>query len=107
MVISADTLKRMVPISLFNRGQANKVFERVKSEGQIVVLKNNAPEVVILSTNEYARMSEIVENYQLLMLAQKRLAAGGETSAVPFQLVLQEQGITQEEIDASEDVDFE
>lgn len=107
MAINADTLNRLVPITVFNRGQANKVFERVKSEGQLVVLKNNSPEAVILSPDEYRRMAEIVEDYDLLTMAQERLASGSEAHAVPLEEVMAEAGITQADIDAVGDVKIE
>lgn len=46
-VISA--IKNTVPISLFNRGQAGKIFEEVRQSGAKVVMKNNTAECVLLS----------------------------------------------------------
>ena len=44
-VISA--IKNTVPISLFNRGQAGKIFEDVRKNGAKVVMKNNVAECVL------------------------------------------------------------
>jgi PHD/YefM family antitoxin component YafN of YafNO toxin-antitoxin module len=107
MAINADTLNCLVPITLFNRGQASKIFDRVKSEGQLVVLKNNSPEAVILSPEEYTRMAEIVEDYQLLVLAQERLANNNEANAVSLETVMEHLGITQADLDAVGDVEIE
>lgn len=107
MTIHTDTLSQLVPITQFNRGQATKIFDRAKAEGQIVVLKNNAPEAVILSMKEFTRMSEIIEDYNLLMLAQQRLANDNIKNAIPMEAVMAELGITKSDIDAAEDLEIE
>ena len=47
-----------VPISRFNKGEAGKIIEEVKADGFRVVVKNNAPECVMLSMEEYHRLDE-------------------------------------------------
>lgn len=44
-----NTLNNLVSITQFNKGQSSKIFERLKDEKQIVVLRNNIPTAVILS----------------------------------------------------------
>ena len=107
MTFHPEALHQLVPISQFNRGQATKIFERAKAEGQIVVLKNNAPEAIILSMKEFTRMSEIVEDYALLMLAQERLANDNTQNALGEEEVLRSLGVAQADLDALEDVDIE
>ena len=36
----ANVMERLVPISQFNKGQATKIFSRLKSERELFVLKN-------------------------------------------------------------------
>jgi PHD/YefM family antitoxin component YafN of YafNO toxin-antitoxin module len=107
IIMNSDALKRLVPISLFNRGQATKIFARAKAEGQIVVLKNNAPEAIILSPEQYERMCEIIEDYELLMLAEERLANDNIKNAIPMETVMSNLGITQADIDAAEELEIE
>ena len=45
---TANILKSLVPITQFNRGQASRIFDRLRTERQLVVLKNNQPAAVIL-----------------------------------------------------------
>ena len=71
MAIAAGLLQSLVPISQFNRGQAAKIFERLHSEREIIVLKNNQPSAIILSPEEYARLTEIEENYFLMLKENK------------------------------------
>ena len=41
MAIASDFLQSLVPISQFNKGQAAKIFDRLRSEKELIVLKNN------------------------------------------------------------------
>ena len=73
MAYTADILDNLVPITQFNRGQASRIFDRLHSESRLIVLKNNQPTPIILSPSEFQRLSEIEENYTLLLEATKRL----------------------------------
>ena len=106
MANTANVLNTLVPITQFNRGQASRIFDRLHSESQLVVLKNNQPAAVILSPAEYMRLSEIEEDYLLLLEATKRLADDTKPTT-PLSDVMKELGITQEELDAAEDVVIE
>ena len=45
-------------------------------------LKNNQPSAVILSPEEYTRLTEIEENYTLLLEATSRLEANGDKPGI-------------------------
>ena len=107
MTTRANMLRSLVSISQFSKGQATKVFGRLRNEPQLIVLKNNIPEAVLLSPEEYMRLSEIEENYNLLTLAQERLANGNLNSAVSETEVLASLGISEADIDSAEDVEIE
>ncbi len=100
---AAKLMNSLVPITLFNRGQASRIFERLHTESQLVVLKNNQPEAVILSPEEYYRLTEIEENYTLLLEATERLA---KADAATYEMddVMKQLGIQQNEVDNIEDV---
>ncbi|MDR0843567.1 MAG: type II toxin-antitoxin system Phd/YefM family antitoxin [Acidobacteriota bacterium] len=70
MGITADTLNSLVSITQFNKGQAAKIFDRLKTERRLVVLKNNVPSAVILSPEEYVRLSQAEEDARLLQVAE-------------------------------------
>ena len=59
-VISA--IDGIIPISQFNRGLAGKIFSDVKTTGPKVVIKNNMPECVLLSPEDYSLIIEGKEN---------------------------------------------
>ncbi|MDR3242881.1 MAG: type II toxin-antitoxin system Phd/YefM family antitoxin [Clostridiales Family XIII bacterium] len=104
MPINADTLNSLVPITQFNKGQAAKIFDRLKTEGQLVVLKNNAPSAVILSLEEYVRMSKAEKDLHLLQSAKKRISDNGRSeNAIAEENFTKASGAIGEDIEDSED----
>lgn len=99
-----NILNTIIPITRFNKGEANKIFDEVNSTGAKIVLKNNKPACILISPEEYEGMLETIENYQLLVEAQKRMEK--ENTTVSHEKVMEQFGITQEEIDNVE-VDIE
>ena len=107
MAIAADLLQSLVPISQFNKGQAAKIFDRLHSERELIVLKNNQPSASILSPEEYTRLIEIEEDYFLLLEANKRIEENGNNKTVSFDAVMSNLGISEDELLDTEDVDIE
>lgn len=107
MAITADVLNSLVSVTQFNKGQASKIFDRLRTERQLIVLKNNAPSAVILSPEEYERLSDIEEDYRLLLLAQERIADGGLERTIPFREAMADLGISDVEIEEAEELDIE
>uniref|UniRef100_UPI0040567BF9 type II toxin-antitoxin system Phd/YefM family antitoxin n=1 Tax=Acetatifactor sp. TaxID=1872090 RepID=UPI0040567BF9 len=107
MAFSANLLQSLVPISQFNRGQASHIFDRLRTEKQLIVLKNNQPSAVILSPEEYARLTEIEENYLLLVEANRRLAENVSPKNIALDDVLTNLDITEKELEETEDVEIE
>ncbi len=103
MISTMDMINSLIPISLFNRGQASRIFDRLKKERQLIVLKNNQTSAIILSPEEYERLSEIEENYTLLMEAERRLDANKNVTGIPESEVLDHLGLSQKDIDEAED----
>lgn len=107
MAIAADILQSLVPISQFNKGQAAKIFDRLHSERELIVLKNNQPSAVILSTEEYKRLTEIEEDYFLLLEANKRMEDDKNNKTISFDTVMNNLGISEAELLEAEDIDIE
>jgi PHD/YefM family antitoxin component YafN of YafNO toxin-antitoxin module len=107
LAINSDTLNALVSISQFNKGQANKIFSRAKAQGKLIVLKNNEPEAVILSPEEFQRMSEIEEDYHLLLLAQERLANWNGQDTISEQQLMENLGITEADLEAAGELEIE
>lgn len=107
MALATDFLQSLVPISQFNKGQAAKIFDRLHSEKELIVLKNNQPSAVILSLEEYTRLTEIEEDYFLLLEANRRIEENGDKKTVSLDSVMDHLGISKEELLDAEDVDIE
>ena len=53
---TVNVLDSIIPISQFNKGQANKIFSEVKKAGTKIVIKNNVPECILMSPQNYQQM---------------------------------------------------
>ena len=53
---------------------------------------------MILSPEEYTRLTEIEEDYRLLLEANSRLIENGDKPAISFESVIHDLGITEEEL---------
>ena len=98
MEIAANLLQSLVPISQFNKGQAAKIFDRLHSEKELIVLKNNQPSAIILSPEEYTRLTEIEEDYFLLLEANRRMEGNGNNETISFDSVMNNLGINEDEL---------
>ena len=106
MAYTADILDSLVPITQFNRGQASRIFDRLHNENQLIVLKNNQPAAIILSPSEFQRLSEIEEDYTLLLEATRRLKEDS-SSTYSREDVMSELGISEADLAAAGDVVME
>lgn len=107
MTNAAGVLQSLVPISQFNKGQASKIFDRLHTEKELIVLKNNQPSAIILSPEEYTRLIEIEEDYMLFLQANKRLEENGDKASIPMEKVMLDLGISEERLAEVEDVEIE
>lgn len=86
-----------VSISLFNQGKANRIFEEVKTDGIKAVLKNNKVIGVIVSPETYDEMVEKLEDYELLLEANRRMNLSSKS--VSLEDAMKMLNVTQEELD--------
>ncbi|MCL2436718.1 MAG: type II toxin-antitoxin system Phd/YefM family antitoxin [Clostridiales bacterium] len=68
-----NMLESLVPITRFNRGEANKIFDEVRESGCKVVVKNNVPTCVLLTPELYKMLIDMIEDQNLFELAEERL----------------------------------
>ena len=103
---SSRVLDLTVPITRFNKGEANKVFDEVRQSGCKIVLKNNTPACVLVSPDKYREIMDEIEDARLYALVAERLGNDtGET--ISFEEILAKDGLTLADIDAMEDVEIE
>ena len=106
MTYTADILNSLVPITQFNHGHASRIFDRLHSKSQLIVLKNNQPVAIILSPSEFQRLSEIEEDYTLLLEATRRLKEES-SSTYSRKEVMSELDISEADLTSAGDVVME
>lgn len=94
----------IIPITRFNRGEANKIFEEVSETGIKIVLKNNVPVAVLVAPKQYDAMIEMLEDYALLVEAENRMKKAEAKGLVSYDQVKNDLGINDADLD---DVDVE
>lgn len=91
-------IENTVSISSFNRGLAGQIFSEVKQSGAKVVMKNNAPECVLMSPQEYVKLMDEIHNARLLVLTSQRMEKYNPDDNISFRDIQEELGITDEEL---------
>lgn len=94
-ILISGAMNSLVPISRFNKGEANKIFEEVRETGFKIVLKNNSPACVLLTPEVYELMLETIENYRLLVEAEKRMENAKAEDFISAEKAMQELGISE------------
>ena len=101
-----NTIDALIPITRFNRGEANKIFDEVREAGCKIVIKNNVPACVLIAPERYNEMVDMIEDQCLLTLVEERERK--DTGATySFEEILAEDGLTFADLDAMEDVEIE
>lgn len=102
-----SVIENTIPISQFNRGLAGKIFEEVKRHGVKVVMKNNSPECVLLSPEEYIRLMDELNDARLLAAAASRMSHFNPSTVISQEQVDQEFGFTLSDYEDTDDIEFE
>lgn len=97
--ISYDSIINMiVPISRFNKGEANRIFEEVRESDYKIVVKNNNPACILVSPERYGEMVEQIENLTLLLEAESRLRDARSDDFLTEAELLHSLGISEQEL---------
>ena len=94
---TVNVLDSIVPISRFNKGEANKIFSDVKKSGISIVVKNNVPECILMSPQSYREMMEEYEDALLAAEAAKRLSQNTEYAS--HEDVMKKLGLSETDLD--------
>ena len=86
-------LDNLVPISDFSHGKGSAAFSKVGDDNPVVVLKHNKPAFVIVTPDEYREA--------------KRVTAASDDALVSLSDVMEELGVSQDELDQMDEVEFE
>ena len=99
-------MKKIVPITRFNKGEANKIFDEVQSTGTKIVMKNNRPACVLVSPEQYEALIERLSDYLLMAEADRRMAVNQDAENISHEDMMRSLGVTREDLDAV-DVEIE
>jgi len=93
-----DMLNSIVPISRFNKGEANKIFNEVNNSGYKIVIKNNKPTCVLITPEKYEEMIETIEDYKLFLEAEKRMKSAAEIDCISHEQLMKKLNIQKDEL---------
>jgi len=91
-------LHSIIPISRFNKGEANKIFEEVAQSGYKIVVKNNKPTCVLLTPDNYEQLMGIVEEHYLFLEAEKRMKNAKDSDFISSETVMNSLNITEKDL---------
>ena len=103
----STALRDTISISSFNKGKAGKVFSEVKDSGAKIVIKNNVPECVLLSPEEYLSLMDEVYDARLAIEANNRLNDYDSEKLVSQAFVDEKFGFSADDLENFEEVEFE
>lgn len=103
---NVSIMKKLVPITRFNKGEANKIFEEVQEYGTRIVMKNNRPACVLMSPEQYESLMEMLSDQILLEEAESRMARNDDHQNVNHEEMMKRLGISRDELDDT-DVEIE
>lgn len=96
----------IVPITRFNKGEANKIFDEVSRDGFRYVVKNNQVKCILISPDAYDRLIDEIEDFYDAKLAEERLAHG-TGKAVSMKEMAEKYNISEEDLESIPDVEIE
>ena len=106
-------MKSIVPITRFNKGEANKIFDEVQASGTKIVVKNNKPACVLLSPSQYESLMETLSDYLLRVAGRRRAGRSGRRAAanddndnISMEAMMEQLGISADDL-AGLDVEIE
>ncbi|MBQ7220065.1 MAG: hypothetical protein IJS28_03700 [Synergistaceae bacterium] len=105
-VMSAD--KTIIPLSSFGNGSAGEIFAEVKRSGTKLVVDDDDRAIgIVMTPEEYMKMSDDHDNIRLLAIAEDRLKHFDPSRLISAEELYKEFGITDEDIEGWEDVELE
>lgn len=102
-----NTMNNTISISSFSAINVDKIFEDVKMTGVKVVMKDDVAECVLISPSEYEKLIEEVNDVRLVSLATKRLENYDHNNIIDGEDVFQKLGITDDDLENYDEVEFE
>ena len=107
MLNLSGAIDRTVSISQFHDGMAEQIFSDVRKSGAKVVINNNEPVCVLMSPSEYMALMDELADAKLKFLTLQRIVNGSLEHTSTQKEVMESFGITDEDLDTTEEVEIE
>lgn len=92
-------MRSIVPITRFNKGEANRIFDEVEASGTKIVMKNNRPACVLMSPAQYETLMEMLSDYIVEKEAEERMSHYDPNASVTHDEMMKDLGISRADLD--------
>jgi len=94
-----NIMKSIVPITRFNKGEANRIFDEVEASGTKIVMKNNRPVCILMSPAQYETLMEMLSDYITREEAERRMIDYDPKESINQEEMMKSLGISPDELD--------
>ena len=94
-----NSMKSVVPITRFNKGEANRIFDEVEASGTKIVMKNNRPVCILMSPAQYETLMEMLSDYITREEAERRMIDYDPKESINQEEMMKSLGISPDELD--------
>lgn len=106
-ILSIHDIKKiitaLVSVSDLGRGGASKIITEVEeNNSHFIVIKNNKPKAVIVPVEDYIQYNEVIEDMELLSIAESRIKEFDAAKLISHKEVLNQSGLTEEDLEGVE-----
>ena len=94
-----NIMKSIVPITRFNKGEANRIFDEVEASGTKIVMKNTRPACILMSPAQYETLMEMLSDYIMREEAERRMIDYDPKESINQEEMMKSLGISPDELD--------
>ena len=105
--MSPSLFDDIISITEFYKGRAGKIFESVKSGRPKIVFKNNVPECILISPEQYKNMLDELEDLQLIALSHERMKNYDSERLLSSEEINKKYGYNDPDIADVDEIEFE
>ncbi len=105
--MSPSIFDDIISITEFNKGRAGKIFESVKSGRPKIVFKNNVPECILISPEQYKSMLDELEDLQLIALSDERMKNYDSERSLSSEEINKKYGYNDPDLSDADEIKFE
>lgn len=104
--INLPRVNQTASVSDFSRGKTAEIMERAQ-RAPVFVLSHNKPTAVLIGIDEYSALQEFMEDWLDAKMAEERLKRWDGRTTVSEEESMRRAGITEADIAAAPEIEFE